>query len=159
MPKAEQLTEFERGQIAALNATGMPHRQIEASIRRSKTAVTNYLADPENHGRKKRSGRPKKVTPRDRRAILREASNNGSTSTSIKDALNLPCHSSTIKRVLKESPIHKYSKRRGKPTLKPVHKQARIEWAKHHMEFGQKWRNVIWSDEKKFNLDGPDGML
>ncbi len=117
MPKGKQLTEFERGQVAALNATGMPHREIAASIGRSKTAITNYLADPENHGRKKRPGRPKKVTPRDRRAILREASNNGSTSTKIKDALNLPYHRSTIKRVLKESPIHKYSKRRGKPTL------------------------------------------
>jgi hypothetical protein len=29
MPNAEQFNEFERGQIAALNATGMPHRQIE----------------------------------------------------------------------------------------------------------------------------------
>jgi hypothetical protein len=39
-----------------------------------------------------------------------------------------------------------------------VHKQARIEWAKLHMKFGQKWRNMIWIDKKKFNLDGPDGM-
>jgi len=116
------------------------------------------LADPENHGRKKRSGRPKKVTPRDQRAILREASNNGSTSRRIKDSLKLPYHPTTIKRVLEKSPVHKYTKRLGKPTLKPMHKQARIEWAKLHMEYGQKWRNVIWSDEKKFNLDGPDGM-
>jgi transposase len=143
MPKAEQLTEFEHSQIAALNATGMAHRQIAASIGRSKTAVTNYLADPENHGRKKRFGRPKNVTPRDRRAILREASNNKSTSTRIKDALNLPYHTLTTKQVLKEFQIHKYSKRRGKPILKPVHKQARIEWAKLHMKFGQKWRNMI----------------
>jgi IS30 family transposase len=52
MPKAKQLTEFERGQIAALNSAGKSHRQIAATIGRSKTAVTNYLADPENHGKK-----------------------------------------------------------------------------------------------------------
>jgi hypothetical protein len=70
----------------------------------------------------------------------------------------LPYRPATKKRVIKESSIHKYSKRRGKPTLKPVHKQGRIEWAKLHMEFGQKCRNVIWSEEKKFNINGPDGM-
>jgi len=29
--------------------------------------------------------------------------------------------------------------------------------AKSYMSWAQKWENVILSDEKKFNLDGPDG--
>jgi hypothetical protein len=41
----------------------------------------------------------------------------------------------------------------------PVHQQDRMEWAKLHMEFGQKRKNVIRrNDEKKFNFDGPDDM-
>jgi hypothetical protein len=48
------LNEFERGQIAALNATGMPHRQIEDKL------FGRFRKSRE----KKWSGLPKKVTPR-----------------------------------------------------------------------------------------------
>ncbi|CAF5017842.1 unnamed protein product, partial [Rotaria socialis] len=49
-------------------------------------------------------------------------------------------------------------KKKHSPALTTAHKDLRLSWSKDHMTWNNEWHKVVWSDEKKFNLDGPDGF-
>ncbi|CAF4559694.1 unnamed protein product, partial [Rotaria magnacalcarata] len=49
-------------------------------------------------------------------------------------------------------------KKKHSPALTTAHKDLRLSWTKDHMIWNNEWHKVVWSDEKKFNLDGPDGF-
>ena len=52
--------------------------------------------------------------------------------------------------------LKKDEKKTHSPALTTTHKDLRLSWAKDHMTWNNEWHKVVWSDEKKFNLDGPD---
>ena len=45
-----------------------------------------------------------------------------------------------------------------KPMMKTVHIRKRLNFTRQCMDYGSKWETILFSDEKKFNLDGPDGF-
>ncbi|KAG2942035.1 hypothetical protein PC117_g9961 [Phytophthora cactorum] len=45
------------------------------------------------------------------------------------------------------------------PVLTKHHKANRLKWAREKVTWdAAKWSQVVFSGEKKFNLDGPDGL-
>ncbi len=69
----------------------------------------------------------------------------------------IPLSTRRIQSILHTSPELKYEKRKSCPKLTNAHINNRLNWAKEKVTWGSKWRTVLFSDEKKFNLDGPDG--
>lgn len=157
MGKGKRLNEKEKGKIEILASQDVTMTAIADQIGRSRGVVTSFTKNPELYGTFKHLGRPKKLSQRVRRRICELASNKSISAAQIKDELKLDVSVRTISRILRSSENLTYKKMLCKPPLTPAHKKARWDFGNEHMERGQKWFDIIWSDEKKFNLDGPDG--
>ncbi|KAK3574559.1 hypothetical protein QTP86_010173 [Hemibagrus guttatus] len=105
-----------------------------------------------------RSGAPCKISPRGVKMITRTVSKNPRTTRG--DLVNdlqragTKVTKATISNTLRRQGLKSCSARRV-PLLKPVHVQARLKFAREHLDDPKEdWENVIWSDETKIELSG-----
>lgn len=100
-------------------------------------------------------GRKRATTAREDTLIIRQIKKKPDTSsTEIKDELNLNISTKTIRRRLHE---HNFFNRVSvrKPMISKPNKKKRLDFAKKHVDKPISfWKNVIWSDESKFELVG-----
>jgi len=157
MPKNRRLNDLEKGKIDAFSECGWSCRKISDRMVRSKTVVSNYLKLKEKYGKKNTGGRPKSLSQREERKVVRLAATGRYSSNEIKKEMGLKLTKATICKIINNSDHMEYVPRARKPVLKPVHIKQRLEFGKRVMTWSDKWLEVIFSDEKKFNLDGPDG--
>jgi len=92
-----------------------------------------------------------------RRHIIRAASNSTRSAAKIKEACGVKASLATVKRIIRSAKHLKRLKIKKKPPLNDVRKASRLRFAQDHMAWKEEWNTVVFSDEKKFNLDGPDG--
>ncbi|GBN75188.1 Transposable element Tc3 transposase [Araneus ventricosus] len=107
---------------------------------------------------KSRSGRPRVTDIRSDRQIQRMASSQKMSVREITVASRLQI-SNTVHRRTIESYYMIHSKMARRLPLSKLHISNRLQWARNHTSYGDKWMALLFSDERKWNLDGPDGNI
>ncbi len=158
MSRGKPSTEKEKGKIDLMMNLKLSQVKIAKEIGRSRVAIQNYIQTLSLPAVKSKAGRPKKLGTKTIKKIIASASNKKISCKKLKNNLGLKVSRSSIERVLKSSQVLVYKKMQGKPPLSKVHQDARFMFALHHVRWVTEWRKVVFSDEKKFNLDGPDGF-
>ncbi len=152
MAKTKELSKDTRNKIVDLHQAGkqlgVKKSTVGAIIRKWKTYKTTDNLP--------RSGAPCKISPRGVKIITRTVSKNPRTTWG--DLVNdlqragTKVTKATISNTLRRQGLKSCSARRV-PLLKPVHVQARLKFAREHLDDPEEdWENVIWSVETKIEI-------
>jgi len=162
MPKISEITIEKRSAICTLRGEGYSLAQIGKKLNCPKTSVFNVLKKKEETGliiNKQRSGR-KRVSSasEDTFIALTSKRNRRLTSVDITQIVNIsrPIKLSvtTVKRRLQEAGLNGRIAAR-KPLLSSKNKKKRLTWAFEHKDWTvEQWKNVMWTDESKFDIFG-----
>ncbi|GBM92595.1 hypothetical protein AVEN_106215-1 [Araneus ventricosus] len=80
------------------------------------------------------------------------------SSSQIKDEMQLPCTSETIRNALHRNTDVVYKKFKMKPPRSKRRIDSCLNFERKHLRPGNDWRDVVFSNEKKLYLDGPNEL-
>lgn len=156
MVKTHEWSPTSRGKALGLCAAGShPLREITKIINIPKSTV----GDIKTRGTgisKPRPGRPKKLSTRDIRQIIRYIRTNKSTRritlTQLKKLFRLQVHEHTLRTALQKAGYHHRIARR-RPYLNKRDRKRRLQFARQHKDWTvEQWASVLFSDEMAIKL-------
>ncbi|CAD1475991.1 unnamed protein product, partial [Heterotrigona itama] len=131
MGRGKRLNPTEIQVILKLNEQHCSVTKIAKTVNRSRKVITNLLKDPDNYGRRKSCGRPQCLTARDKRAIIRLASNSTLTARQIAEEAGITTNVRNVRRLLKNCEHLERRKLQRKPWSKQL-KLCRLQFPEEH---------------------------
>ncbi len=167
MGKTKELSKDTRDKIVDLHKAGMSYRTTGKQLGEKATTVSAIIRKWKKFKMTvnlPRTGAPCKISPRGVSIILKKVSK-GQPRTTREDLVNdLKGAGTTVSTVTISNTLHRQGLKscsvRKVPLLKPAHVQARLKFAKDHLDDPEEaWEKVIWSDETKIELFGINAMF
>ncbi len=166
-PHGREMSQDLRKKIISLHKKGEGYKKISKALLISQNTVAKVVQTFKKDGTatisQRRPGRPRKLTPRQERLLMRRVEENRHASSlqlskEVESQTGLTISHDTIRRTLQRNGMHGCRPRK-KPLLKPRHKKARLESARAHADKDEDyWDSILWSDETKINVFGTDGF-
>ena len=160
-----RMSEGLKWQIIGLRRAGLSFKEISRRVGRHYTTISRLVRKHGQHNDVKNlrpSGRPRKTTLREDRALIRLVRRNpfASSSTLKREWLaHRQLSHQTVRNRLKATGLR--SRRVIKrPRLTDNHKRLRLAWCRHREGWNlRSWRRIHWSDESRFLLHVVDGRV
>ncbi len=156
-----------RKKIISLHKKGEGYKKISKALLINQNIVAKVEQTFKKDGTatisQRRPGRPRKLTPRQERLLMRRVEEHRHASSlqlskKVESQTGVIISRDTIRRTLQRNGMHGCRPRK-KPLLKPRHKKARLEFARAHADKDEDyWDTILWSDETKINVFGTDGF-
>lgn len=157
-----RVSNYDVQRIRSLRSNGAATRSIAKNVGISKSSVATYSKDVKASHNVSKSGRPSILSNRLKGLILRRhvaclAMSTTDTQKYLTETCNVNVSRQTIMRVLQRGGLVARV-RSLKPRLTSIHKKNRLNWASAMADVANNfWDGVIFTDESKYNLYGPDG--
>ncbi len=166
-PHGREMSQDLRKKIISLHKKGEGYKKISKALHISQNTVAKVVQTFKKDGTatisQRRPGRPRKLTLRQERLLMRRVEENRHASSmqlskEVESQTGVTISRDTIRRTLQRNDMHGCRPRK-KPLLKPRHKKASLEFARAHADKDEDyWDSILWSDETKINVFGTDGF-
>jgi transposase len=163
MPKRQELTDFERGEIVGLFKGGFAYRKISEILGHPTSTIGDIIKKYNDKGlttTMPRSGRPAKTSERDNRHLIKVVKESRkSTLKEITEDFNIATNTSvstrTIQRILHKEGYSGHAAKK-KPFISEKNRKKRYGWSRMRKNWITEWESIIWSDESRFELFNND---
>uniref|UniRef100_A0A8C5DSB5 Transposase n=1 Tax=Gouania willdenowi TaxID=441366 RepID=A0A8C5DSB5_GOUWI len=161
MGSSKKLCKTEKIKVIDAHNAGEGYKKIAKRFQLAVSTVRGIIKRWQVRGTvevKKRSGRPRKLSERTARSLVRKVNQNPHlTSKDLQEDLadsGVVVHPSTVRRYLHKQDLHGRVCRK-KPYLRPHQKIQRQKYATEHLQKPDDfWKQVLWTDEVKIELFG-----
>lgn len=157
-----KITRSIKNEVKKMLESSVQYSIISQKLNISKGSITNIKKELGIKLEKKIGGRPRKLSLRTEKSIIRDFSTKDGMNTTkmvkkIYETQEKKVSKKTICRILHKNGYKSYKNIR-KPLLSNINVQKRFTFAKKFIKSTyQNFKNIIFTDEKKFNLEGSDG--